>query len=67
MEQTQVRTRDNKLEPVSFDKITNRLREICSWTLNCESTNNDLSTEWAKPILTIEPIDISKENLCSYL
>ena len=30
-------------------------------TKKCESTNNDLSTDWAKPIMTIDPIDISKK------
>jgi ribonucleoside-diphosphate reductase alpha subunit len=64
MEQTQVLTRSNKLEPVSFDKITARLREICSWKLDCYSKNNILTSEWSKPIVSIDPIEISKK-ICS--
>jgi len=61
MEQTQVQTRNNGMESVSFDKITKRLHEICSWRLNCHSSNNTLTTGWAEPIVTIDPIEISKK------
>ena len=61
MEQTQVRTRSGKLEPVSFDKITNRLREVCSWRLDCHSADNPLTIRWCEPITTIDPIEISKK------
>ena len=61
MEQTQVKTRSNTLEPVSFDKITARLSSICSWQLDFKSTPNMFSIDWCAPIKSVDPISISKK------
>ena len=61
MEQTQVKTRSNTLEPVSFDKITARLSSICSWQLDFKSMPNMFSIDWCAPIKSVDPISISKK------
>ena len=61
MEQTQVVTRSGKREPVSFDKITTRIQQICSWKLDSNSKNNILTSDWCDPITSIDTIDISKK------